>query len=1527
MQLVGSDGKILFLFLSPLLIFTSEVWSGLACLSNPCIHGVCLDDLNSTYFCYCIDGYTGIQCQTNWNECWSSPCQNGGACVDGVAAFNCSCPPGFVGELCEEDFNECESNPCLNNGTCLDAANGYVCSCLPGYSGVHCEVDAAVCNATNETRCANGGVCVEGPGDTFTCNCQPGWESPLCETEIDECMSAPCQNGAVCVDLMADYSCACLFGFAGRNCEEVVQICDKNPCANGALCLLEDHHPVCYCVPDFHGELCQFQYDECQLGPKCLNGGTCVDGIDNSTCSCPPNLTGVRCECLILDENELDCTYTSPEPISPIPTLSHSTVAITSTEMEVPNTTVTLEPYSTSVTWMFSTDFVPSVTYSRTITTTEFMETIPMTSTTEKMTEMTHSVTETSAETVETSTATTESTRKTEETQGTTTTITTTEYPLTSTTVEYNVTGTTLSTVIPTETSFYPTVTTILSTISSTATTKEAEMNISSFPEETTVFSSSITTFFTKEPDVTTGRIDLYTDLSTEITEGTSASFDCTVTNCQNGGTCIYTSDRSYQCICPFDTDGKLCEIKLGVQKAAFTGNSYLKHRLPDISNISIELDAKTLSNKGLLFYSNIDSTYMVLYIENGHLKFKFSCGYQTMLLSELKVPVNNGDLMKIKAKLEFSKDLRRCYASIKINDSLSMTGDQIARAQKFSKAPGWIYLGGVPQELGNINLSDSGFVGCMLKLKISGRYLDIFKDAEDGFGVTECSSLACLSNPCSNGATCHSKGEEWSCSCKNGFLGKMCEISVCEDNPCLFGGTCIPFSGSGYICLCSFGKHGHFCEYDLKITEPYFSSTIRGLSSYVAYPIPGGITETMELRFRFTPSMMDQISILMFLGQKGHHDYYSDHMAVSFVKGYIMLTWNLGSGPRRIFTTQPIEEGARDYLVQVGRSGRRAWLSVENLGNVTGRSPGNLVQLDVSPILYLGGHDSRNFSTLPHDLPLHTGFSGCIFDVELISGSLVIPLQGSRQTVGRGVGQCGTTECYEQSCQNGGICLHHASTFMCMCQDGWFGPLCTFRHNPCDSTSHKCASGATCVPVMSDYECDCPIGKVGRYCERDEDVTDVHFTGLRSYLSLPPFEFGDGRFNVEMEIRPLDDNGLLFFMEKPGASFISLTLYSGSLELKILSSKNKIAINEPTTIASTKILIKGIWYKVQFGIFGKKAYLSVDNVINSGVLHTETGLSLSKENIYIGGLHDMSSLPLLSMSKLPVPYKGCVRHFSANSIRIPLTKSNILNGRNINDCDGTPCGKDACLNGGTCWLDSFMKPHCSCPPPFYGNKCENASGCEDKMCKNRGKCDGAKCSCHVGWDGVYCENRIKVTTPEFTGRSYLIVRKNNEKKRDTREVEVKHLYLNFTTIKKDGLVLWSKKGNTFIGVGLERGFLKIAYSTVDNFVNLPFYYKISDGLWHNIEINFAPFMMKLDQNKILYKGKHRKTVENSTVYTDGLFYIGGIPTKSTIRKETNGTFTDAFEGCIEGFATNGDKVIRDFTNFEGRDVNVCKIL
>ena len=94
------SARYILLVIALVIIFSIVITkAGFACLSNPCVHGVCMDGLNTSYSCYCIDGYTGIQCQTNWDECWSSPCQNGGICIDGIASYNCSCPAGFVGEF------------------------------------------------------------------------------------------------------------------------------------------------------------------------------------------------------------------------------------------------------------------------------------------------------------------------------------------------------------------------------------------------------------------------------------------------------------------------------------------------------------------------------------------------------------------------------------------------------------------------------------------------------------------------------------------------------------------------------------------------------------------------------------------------------------------------------------------------------------------------------------------------------------------------------------------------------------------------------------------------------------------------------------------------------------------------------------------------------------------------------------------------------------------------------------------------------------------------------------------------------------------------------------------------------------------------------------------------------------------------------------------------------------------------------------------------------------------------------------
>lgn len=87
-------------------------------------------------------------------------------------------------------------------------------------------------------------------------------------------------------------------------------------------------------------------------------------------------------------------------------------------------------------------------------------------------------------------------------------------------------------------------------------------------------------------------------------------------------------------------------------------------------------------------------------------------------------------------------------------------------------------------------------------------------------------------------------------------------------------------------------------------------------------------------------------------------------------------------------------------------------------------------IYLIIVYLLSTGGHDSHGFVTLPHDIPLHTGFSGCIYDVELRTNQIILSLHKTQPLTGRSVAQCGTSECSNYTCQHGGVCLQYGSTF-----------------------------------------------------------------------------------------------------------------------------------------------------------------------------------------------------------------------------------------------------------------------------------------------------------------------------------------------------------------------------------------------------------------------------------------------------------------------------------------------------------------
>jgi len=186
------------------------------------------------------------------NECQSSPCFHG-TCFDRLDNYYCHCEDGYTGRDCDSNIDECQSSPCVN-GTCVDKVNGFDCLCQTGFSGVRCEVD------------------------------------------VNDCLSVSCGNGT-CTDHVNNYSCICNVGFTGRHCEILITECTNASCYPNVPCTENDFTITCgVCPSGFTGDgkNCK-DIDDC-VNQTCANGGSCVDGISNYSCSCPAGYTGDHCE-------------------------------------------------------------------------------------------------------------------------------------------------------------------------------------------------------------------------------------------------------------------------------------------------------------------------------------------------------------------------------------------------------------------------------------------------------------------------------------------------------------------------------------------------------------------------------------------------------------------------------------------------------------------------------------------------------------------------------------------------------------------------------------------------------------------------------------------------------------------------------------------------------------------------------------------------------------------------------------------------------------------------------------------------------------------------------------------------------------------------------------------------------------------------------------------------------------------------------------------------------------------------------
>ncbi|CAF0761345.1 unnamed protein product [Adineta steineri] len=102
------------------------------------IHGKCIAYINknSSYFCKCNQGYSGIYCQKEHN----CTCSSDSLCI---TSSICICPINKFGSKCYLKHSFCQS--CENNGLFISndnrfhLTNNFTCLCQEEFYGIRCE--------------------------------------------------------------------------------------------------------------------------------------------------------------------------------------------------------------------------------------------------------------------------------------------------------------------------------------------------------------------------------------------------------------------------------------------------------------------------------------------------------------------------------------------------------------------------------------------------------------------------------------------------------------------------------------------------------------------------------------------------------------------------------------------------------------------------------------------------------------------------------------------------------------------------------------------------------------------------------------------------------------------------------------------------------------------------------------------------------------------------------------------------------------------------------------------------------------------------------------------------------------------------------------------------------------------------------------------------------------------------------------------------------------------------------------------
>ncbi|XP_053672067.1 basement membrane-specific heparan sulfate proteoglycan core protein [Anopheles nili] len=688
---------------------------------------------------------------------------------------------------------------------------------------------------------------------------------------------------------------------------------------------------------------------------------------------------------------------------------------------------------------------------------------------------------------------------------------------------------------------------------------------------------------------------------------------------------------------------------------------SYMEFKSFDnvYSKFYFEVSFKPEKMNGLILYSSQrrpNQDYIALSLRNGFPQFRFNFDGQQVVLQPEK-PIRMGEWHTVKVNRVRNNGFLLVDDQTPVNfpEKLKFYGLNL---------DDHLFIGGVPNfehVPSSAMESKEGFVGCISRLKLNEREVQLYQDALESVGITTCEP--CADDPCSNAGTCleAQTAHGYSCLCRDGYTGKNCqhEGAGCGEDTCGVG-RCEEMD-SGPECYCPVHKTGDRCQY----TEHYTDATLAFKDgSYAAYD---KFQSKRSIRFRFKPDSLEN-GVMAYAAEQEQG--YGDFMAVILNNGFVELRYSVAgkTKPLIVRSTVPIQVG-QWHTVSAGRvKSGIGYLQVDDEAVINETASRNTPIL-LKTKVYAGGYDKRLF--LSQEIGVRRGFEGCIAELET-SGNKVNMIDDIRDSAN--VYHCGHADAHQPD--------PGADDGPLTCRPGRGGYDCETITDIC-LDQRPCENGALCQTHSGgqNYTCTCQPGYLGLRCETEyKTIVASRFNGDGFVeISSDALEKGENQLTTELAIMfsAYEQNGLLIWYgqrndeEFLGHDYIALAIQNGFVELTIrMDGQESYVRNNDVYVVDNERHVAVIRRE------RNQFHLQVDSMTVHGETRpTDKPTMFLPGNVYIGGVPDIERV---TGNRYNESFNGCV--FSVENVEHGKTielRDYAIRTVNVDVCDEPNLGTE----------------------------------------------------------------------------------------------------------------------------------------------------------------------------------------------------------------------------------------------------------